>query len=225
MTRSIHPSRPVRRSGYLCARRSWLALGLTLMVASGCASTGAETVVAGKKVGRWLPASPILRQQIDDEAERLPWRHGVERLEAIRWFASVGEPAYPMLLTLATDSRDHVAASALAALGATGDRRLAEPLRIIPWPGDRFRGDVGLELARTLVRLGDWDEIPQLIRGLRDSRLFTRALCSKSLAEATGDARGFNPRDPEEDRERAVLRWEAWWLARSGEGLLESLER
>jgi hypothetical protein len=223
MNRSIAPShRPVSRP------RRRLAIYATALVGAflaACSSTGKETIVAGKKVGYWLPASPILHQQIQDEADRLPWRHGVERLEAIRWFASVGEPAYPMLLTLATDPRDQVVASALAALGATGDSRLAEPLRIIPWEEGRFRGDLGLELARTLVRLGDWDEMPVLIAGLRDSRLFTRSLCSKSLSEATGDSRGYDPRAPEVERERAVLRWEAWWLARTGEGLLESLER
>ena len=96
-----------------------------------------------------------------------------------------------------------------------------EPLRAPSHSLRRLR----LELARTLVRLGDWDEMPRLIAGLRDPRLFTRSLCSKTLVEATGDARGYDPRGDEKDRERAVLRWEAWWLARTGEGLLDSLER
>jgi hypothetical protein len=221
MNRSI-PSSRVRSCR---SRHLGLAAGLLGLLASACASTDGETVVAGQKVGQWLPPSPILRQQIEDEAERLPWRHGVERLEAIRWFASVGEPAYPTLLKLATDGRDDVAASALAALGATGDSRLAQPLRLIPWPQDRFRGDLGLELARTLVRLGDWSQMPKLIAGLRDERVYTRSLCAKSLTEATGDSRGFDPRGDEAARERAVERWEAWWLARTGEGLLESLDR
>src|SRR5262245_32984182 len=72
----------------------------------------------------WVQASPLLAQQIEDEAARLPYSHGFDRLEQIRWFASVGEPAYSVLLRLAEDSRDDVSAAALAALGATLDSRL-----------------------------------------------------------------------------------------------------
>ncbi len=191
----------------------------------GCSSMGSSKPGSEQDDGRWLPASPILRQQIDDEAERLPWRHGVERLEAIRWFASIGEPAYPQLLELATDPRDHVAASALAALGATGDKRLVEPLKIIPWAEERYQGDLGLEHARTLLRLGDWSEIPILLAGLRDPRLYTRSLCAKELFDATGESFAFDPRASEDERERAIARWEGWWLARTGEGLLDERRR
>ncbi len=191
-----------------------------ILLASACQSSGSSPR-SHHDDGRWLPASPILRQQIDDEVERLPWRHGVERLEAIRWFASVGEPAYPALLELALDPRDHVAASALAALGATSDPRLVEPLKIIPWSEERYDGDLGLEHARTLLRLGDWSEIPILIAGLRDSRNYTRSLCAKALYEATGETFGYDPRVAEDARELAISRWENWWLARTGEGLLD----
>lgn len=194
-------------------------LALASLLFASCSST--DGGLDDRIQGRWLPASPVLKQQIDDEAERLPFRHGVEQLEAIRWFASVGEPAYPTLLRLALDERDHVAFSALAALGATGDPRLAEPLRIIPWPEERFRGDLGFERARTLVRLGDWSAMPVLIAGLRDERILTRSLCIKTLEEATGDSRGFDARGAENAREVAVKRWESWWLARTGEGLLD----
>ena len=64
-----------------------------------------------------------------------------------------------------------------------------------------------------------------LIAGLRDSRMYTRSLCIRSLTEATGDSRGYDPGAEEDARARAVTRWETWWLARTGEGLLESLQR
>ena len=63
----------------------------------------------------WLEPSPALRQQIEGEAKRLPWTHGMERVELIHWFARVGEPAYPTLLGMVLDPRKDVACSALAA--------------------------------------------------------------------------------------------------------------
>ncbi len=203
----------------LTASRLGLLLGAVLL--SGCASSGGDDNASPQKTGRWLPPSPILRQQLDDEAERLPWLHGVELLEAIRWFASVGEPAYPTLLRLAIDPRDEVASSALAALGATGDQRLVRPLKIIPWSEERMQGDLSKERARTLLRLGDWSEVPTLIEGLLDERLFTRSLCLRSLQESTGETFNYSARASEDERERAVTRWRDWWLARTGEGLLD----
>ena len=70
------------------------------------------------------------------------------------------------------------------------------------------------------LSLGDWSEIPTLIGGLRDERLYTRSLCLRALEESTGETFRFDPRASLDDRERAVARWEDWWLARTGEGLL-----
>lgn len=169
---------------------------------------------------RWIAPTPLLAQQIEDECARLPYSHGFDRLEQIRWFASVGEPAYPYLLRLASDSRDDVAAAALAALGATRDARLVEPIHELQWSEERIHGDLGLERARTLTRLGDWSEIPVLIQGLSDQRLFTRSLCVDALKEATHETHEFDPRAEKGEREKAVARWEQWWLQRSGEGIL-----
>ena len=171
---------------------------------------------------RWIQPSPLLRQQINDEAERLPWTHGFERLEQIRWFASVGEPAYPKLLELASDEREDVAAASLAALGATLDRRLVPYIRDLPWSEERAKGDLGLERARTLLRLGDWGEIPVLIAGLRDERLYTRSLCLDALKEATQETLEYDPRSEPVERENAVQRWERWWLARTNDGMLSA---
>lgn len=200
--------------------RSFLGFATLLLVAVGCSSSDERDDLVASKGGPWLQPSPILRQQIDDEAARLPWTHGFERLEQIRWFASVGEPAYSALLELAIDPRDDVAASALAALGATLDRRLVPHLRALPWGSDR-NPDLQLERARSLVRLGDWSEIPTLIRGLSDDRLYTRSLCDEALREATREDLGYDPRASEEKRQLGINRWREWWLARNGEGLLD----
>jgi len=189
------------------------------LVLAACASTR-EVRDEGARDSRWIEATPLLAQQIEDETARLPYSHGFDRLEQIRWFASVGEPAYPYLLRLAADSRDDVAAAALAALGATRDARLVDPLHELAWSAERGQGDLGLERARTLLRLGDWGEIPTLVEGLRDQRLFTRSLCLDALKEATHETQGYDPRAEKGEREKAIARWEQWWLQRSGEGIL-----
>jgi len=168
----------------------------------------------------WLIASPILAQQIEDEAARLPWTHGFERLEQIRWFSMVGEPSYDTLLELCEDERDDVASAALSALGNTQDRRLVPYIHRIEWSKERQGGDLGLERARTLLNLGDWSEIPVLIRGLRDNRQYTRTLCIQALHGATGETYGFDAKADLTDRVRAIDSWEVWWRARTGEGLL-----
>jgi hypothetical protein len=168
----------------------------------------------------WLQPSPLLAQQIQDEAARLPFSHGFDRLEQIRWFAGVGEPAYDTLLRLAQDSRDDVAAASLASLGATLDSRLVPYIHALEWSPERVEGDLELERARCLVRLGDWSSMPHLIDGLEDERLFTRSLCLDALREATRETNGFDPRADKSQREKAVAAWRQWWVARSGEGIL-----
>ena len=118
------------------------------------------------------------------------------------------------------DARPDVAAAALAALGATLDRRLVPEIRDVPWPAELMGSDLALERGRTLLRLGDWSEAPALIRGLRDERLYTRALCSEALTEATRETFSYDPRAEERERERAVQRWEKWWMDRVNDGLL-----
>lgn len=193
----------------------WAAL-VVVPLAAGCRSTQ-ESQAAKPDSGRWLRPSPLLEQQMRDEAERLPFTRGIERIEQIRWFAGLGEPAFDTLLGLLADPRDDVAASALSALGATQDRRLV-PHILAADPRAHERGrDLQLERARTLLRLGEWSEVPLLIEGLADGRLYTRALCLQALEEATGERHGFDPRGTDRDRERSVERWKQWWLQRSGD--------
>jgi hypothetical protein len=186
---------------------------------SGCVTS--TTARPSRKVSDspWLEPSPVLAQQIEDQAKRLPWTHGVERVELIAWFANAGEPAYGRLLELACDPSPDVAGSALAALGATGDKRLVEPLRDLPWPKP-LDPTVEFERARTLTRLGDWNDIGVLIRGLRSDDVLTRTLCAQALNDATGEKFGYDPRGNELEREAAAKTWSEWLARRQGEGIL-----
>ncbi|MCZ6596708.1 MAG: hypothetical protein O7B99_03625 [Planctomycetota bacterium] len=198
--------------------RFQVGLGAALLFALSSCVTSSEVVV--ESGSPWLQPSPILKQQILDEAERLPWTHGFERLEQIRWFALVGEPAYDTLLKLAEDERDDVASASLAAMGDTSDRRLVPHIHRLQWSPRRLQGDLGLERARTLLKLGDWSEIPTLIAGLRDERVYTRTLCIQALEQTTGRTLSFDAHAEDVDRERAAVSWELWWKSRTSEGLL-----
>lgn len=171
----------------------------------------------------WLAPSPQLKQRIEEQAASLPWTHGIERVELIRWFAGVGEPCYPTLLAMVQDPRSDVAGAALAALGATRDSRLVPHLRAVPWPATGASVDLALERARTLLRLGDWSMLPHMIDGLEDSRLMTRALCAQALYEVTKERFGFDPRGDEELRGASVQRWREWWAERNADPLLPSV--
>ncbi|MBL8860288.1 MAG: hypothetical protein JNL28_17395 [Planctomycetes bacterium] len=192
---------------------------LTLVLGACTTTTSSVEEVGGHQ---WLKPSPGLRQQIEDTAKRLPWTHGMERIDAISWFARVGEPAYPTLLAMVKDPRRDVAGAALAALGATRDSRLVEPLHAIEFSAEANSTDLKLERARTLLRLGDWQSVPELIEGLRDERLITRALCSQALYEATRERFDFDPRGDAEAREKSVRAWEAWWQVRDRDPLLKN---
>jgi len=200
--------------------RSTIA-ALLLALCAGCVTTNSSVPAREPSEGPWLEASPTLRERLADAARRLPWTHGLERVELIQWFASVGEPAYPTLLELAADPRADVAGAALASLGATRDSRLVEPLRSVTMQSAGSGTDLSFERARALLRLGDWREIPVLVDGLRDERLITRALCAQALHEATHERHGFDPRGEPDAREAAVGRWEEWWKAREQDRLLQ----
>ncbi len=189
-----------------------IALGLVL---AACSSTGPKQ----REQNPWLEPSPTLRQQIEDQTARLPWTHGAERVEQIRWFAGVGEPAYQALLRLCLDNRPDVAGAALAALGATGDSRLVDALHALKWSKELDRG-VELERARTYLRLGDWAPVCVLVDGLSDENLWARSWCAQALHEATGQRFGYDPKAETAEREAAAARWREWIASRAGEGIL-----
>lgn len=195
-----------------------LKLPLALLLA--CSLAACSSPDSRANLGPWVEPSVGLAQQIERQAQRLPWTHGLERVELIQWFAAVGEPAYPTLLNLVLDPRVDVAGAALAALGATQDSRLVEPLQQLPWP-DKNHTDLALERSRTLLRLGDWSMVPHLIGGLEDNRLLTRALCGQALYEATSERFGFNPDGSPEERAASVKSWQKWWNSRQADTIRE----
>jgi HEAT repeat protein len=212
---TAHPSTRAGQSHMKHVTLRALALALSLSVVTGC-STTKNASTSDLSETRWVRASPILEQQLRDAAEQLPWAKGLQKLELIRYFANVGEPAYDLLVELAQDPSTAVATSAYSAMGASRDGRLVEEIHKIDWNPAEATQDLRLERARTLARLGDWSTLPELIRGLEDDRLYTRALCDQALREITKERINFDPRGEIVDRELAIQAWERWWLKYSG---------
>ena len=202
---------------------SRVALLTSVFVLTGCITTGIDRHERDADDSPWLLPSPFLELKLEENAARLPWTHGAERIELVRWFAGAGEPAYETMLALALDGRPDVAGSALAALGSTRDERLVPFVQELSWPG-RVPESLVLERARALLMLGDWSEIPLLIDALGSDDLSIRALSGYALYRATGDRRGFDPRGTDEVRAESIGRWRSWWGERQDEGILASGE-
>jgi len=196
-----------------CLRLGLLAFALT----AACQTT---TPQAEEAQSRWVRATGSLEVELARQADALPYTHGRERVELISWFAAVGEPAYDILLDFMDDERPQVVATALAALGATGDARLVEPLREAEQAG--WGDALMLESARARVRLGDWESMPKLIEGMTSEEPFVRALCAQTITGATGETLGFDPHGNAEGRDQAVERWRAWWQNRQNDDLLSN---
>lgn len=184
-------------------------------------SEGGQELRENVSTSPWLAPSPVLREQIGQQLERLPWTHGAERVEQIRWLAGVGEAGFEQILPVCLDPRPDVAGAALAALGATGDKRLVVPIRELPWPADETL-DKGLllERSRTLVRLGDWSQLSVLVDGLEDEEFWTRAWCSQALREATKRSFDYDAKADPKLRAESVARWREWIESRRVEGIL-----
>lgn len=198
--------------------RSTLLVAVAALLALGACQTTSSQPNADAGESRWVQATGSLEVELDRQAAALPWTHGRDRVELIAWFAAVGEPAYETLLGFLDDDRPEVIATALAALGATGDARLVQPLREAE--AHNWNNALKLESARARVRLGDWNAMPTLITGLEAEEPFVRALCLQALTQATRETKGFDPYGTEAERKAALIRWKEWWRAREKEALL-----
>ena len=203
--------------------RNPILLSSLLLGLMACSGTRASQPSGGEEQSKgaiWLEPTPQLQTEMDMMAERMPWlKGGIESQDMIEWWSQLGEPGYKMLLEIAQDPRAKVADLAYTALATTRDKRLVSSLRAIPWD-DNAPTALLYSRARTHLRCGDWSHISLLIGGLRDSHDYNRALCARTLSTATNNDFGYHYNMPEDEREVAVQRWEAWYTERAPQALL-----
>ena len=188
-----------------------IVFGGLLLGLAGCASTSQTKFV---KPGK------LMEDKIQERLAQVPYQHGEELLNNMLWLTQLGEQAIPYLAKALDSNVPKQRSSAAWILGRIGDRRAIPMLQRVKNDRNQI---VRLEVARSLLMLGDWGEVGQLIHGLDSELQVVRYLCYEALTSVTGKSFGYDHRasDPV-DREVALGKWQDWWKDRQGEPWFKS---
>ncbi|MCO5165166.1 MAG: hypothetical protein M9894_02205 [Planctomycetes bacterium] len=195
------------------ARRELLALG-------GFSRAYLETVAqrepdALRPILRDLDRLEAIRKVLPSKAEealprlgeRLVSPEASERESALRSVVmEVPEQVGPLLLhVIKIDEAPRVRAYCVSQLAAL--RRYEELAEVLRLPD----GPLRLTAAFALGDAGILAGVPILIEALRLSDPEIRAVAIQKLTEYTGQHFGYRAQGSQEDRDRAVARWNQWW--------------
>ena len=196
-----------------------LVLSVLGVLLAGCITTSSSPTREVSE-GPWIEPSPVLQASIDSHLELLPYLQSLRQFQTeITFFVNMGEPCYPAMLDLIEKGEQKTAGIALAILSSTGDVRLVPHLQKIPWPAED-QSLARYERARCHVLLGDWEPMGILLTGLRDEKLWSRALTFKALRKVTNHTFGYYPQEEDpEVREAAALLWDEWYEGIQGDAL------
>ena len=174
----------------------------------GCGTTNHAT-------SDYAQPNSLMSKEIDSRVEQIPYQHREELYNNMLWLAQRGEQAIPALLKSLASNEPKVRSSSAWVLGRIGDRRTIENLQhFVNDPHETVR----LEVARSLVEMGDVKQCPTLIAELDSEKVQVRAMCHDALKRATGKDFGYDHlTDNVEQRKTAVLRWRQWWSAQTND--------
>lgn len=179
-----------------------LFLAALPLVLGACASS------APRQDGFVQPNS-LMSSEIDSRIQQIPYQHREELLQNMMWLAQTGEQTIPALLKGLKHENAKVRSSCAWTLGQIGDRRVIPELKVA---ANDTSEPVRLEVARTLVTLGDLSYCPKLIEGLDADNKAVRFLCHEALKGVTGRDFGFDHLSEDKvARHTAVLGWRQWW--------------
>ncbi|MBX3463812.1 MAG: HEAT repeat domain-containing protein [Planctomycetes bacterium] len=185
------------------------AIGATLLLAfAACSTTESST-------SPYQQPNSLMAGEIHRRMEQIPYQHRDELLQNLLWLAQTGEQTIPALLEGLRHENAKVRSSSAWVLGRLRDHRTIPNLQAAMRDRDET---VRLEVARTLVLLGDLAWSPTLIEGLDSPRKEVRYMCHEALKTATGHDFGYDHLNPDEaDLRVSVLRWRQWWSEYSGD--------
>lgn len=187
------------------------AFGATLLIAFAACTT--TTVKPAESP--YLQPNSLMSGEISRRVEQIPYQHRDELLQNLMWLAQTGEQTIPTLLKGMQHENPKVRSSCAWVLGRINDRRVIPDLQ--PCMKDKD-ATVRMEVARTLVLMGDLAWSPTLIEGLDSDRKEVRYLCHEALKGATGHDFGYDHLSDKKDQMQvAVLRWRQWWSEYSGD--------
>jgi hypothetical protein len=191
-----------------------LALGLVVLATPSCLSSTPEREM--ERDG-FAVASPVLQREIDQRIDNLPYVHGKDLLASMARLVYIGEPAMPRLIEALASEHPKSRGAAAYVLGEIGDKRAIPEIRPLLDDSNEL---VRFEGAAALATLGDWRALETLIQGLRHDQEKIRYISFRVLATQVKQDFGYVYNAPDEERERAVRRWEEWWETTKAENLL-----
>ena len=182
---------------------------LALLPFAGCTSS------APQNASPYAKPNSLMADEITSRIEQIPYQHREELLLNLQWLSQAGEQAIPSLLSGLQHDNAKVRSSAAWVLGRIRDRRVIPEMRTSLQDGNET---VRLEVARTLLVLGDLATAPTLIEGLDSQRKEVRYLCHEALKSVTGRDFGYDHlAEDASSRRTAALSWRQWWGAYSGD--------
>ena len=185
-----------------------LSVSALLLVFGGCASTGGVD-------SPYVKPNSLMAEEIESRVQQIPYQHRDELLQNLMWLAQTGETTIPTLLRGLGNQDPKVRSSCAWVLGRIHDRRTIPQLEASMKDANET---VRLEVARTLVGMGDLQPASMLIEGLDSDRKEVRYLCHEALKSATGRDFGYDHLSENETQRRtAVLGWRQWWSEFSGD--------
>lgn len=164
---------------------------------------------------RFAEPNALMGEEIRSRVAQIQYQHREELFHSLLWLAQSGEQAIPALLEGLRHNDAKVRSNCAWVLAQIGDRRVIEDLQ--PLVHD-VNETVRLEVARTLVLLGDVQQCPPLIDALDSEKVQVRYLCHEALKTSTGQDFGYDHlSDDLTERHRTALLWREWWSDVSGD--------
>ena len=161
-----------------------------------------------------------MAEEIESRVTQIPYQHREELLTNLMWLSQTGESTIPSLLRGLQSEDAKVRSSCAWVLGRIHDRRTIPQLQVALRDSNESSR---LEVARTLVSMGDLQPSPLLIEGLDNDKKEVRFLCHEALKAATGRDFGYDHlSDNDTQRHAAVLGWRQWWSEFSGDTFFAS---
>ena len=185
-------------------------LTLPLMLLASCSMfSGGETK------SEFTPPNSLMADEIESRVQQIPYQHRDELLQNLMWLSQTGEPTIPSLLKGLKHESPKVRSSCAWTLGRIRDRRTIPHLQAMAKDTNET---VRLEVARTLLSMGDMQQCPTLIEGLDSEKKEVRYLCHEALKGSTGRDFGYDHlSDNTTQRRSSVLGWRTWWSDYSGD--------
>ena len=191
------------------------AIAATMLFAlASCSTTEADPI------SPFQQPNQLMSGEINRRIEQIPYQHREELLQNLLWLAQTGEQTIPALLEGMSHDNAKVRSSCAWVLGRLRDRRTIPGLQAAMRDSEP---GVRMEIARTLVLMGDLKQSPTLIEGLDSERKEVRFLCHEALKTATGHDFGYDHLNQNtQELQVATLRWRQWWSEYSGDQFFAS---